>query len=256
MISSKFNYIRKKVDLLIKANRSFFFTIKNNDICYTNDKIKGEYLIYLIVNNYQDDILNSRKIIDSLYAEYSNQDKYFDDLISNEQVQVLWVRSLMNSSFYTYDLQIKDILLKSTVFLEKDVSSYNFLDLYNFTHDVMFSADFGSNKIFSDFSKDTQDSIWRKAKTNLYLALLSKHVDLLFEYVITLLILNKAANYKYKKELTALFNLVYESFILPYFQDNKRINKKNYHTFLVLGLLSGTYERTKRNTRENTKIIE
>lgn len=155
----------------------------------------------------------------------------------------------------TYDLQIKDILLKSTVFLEKDVSSYNFLDLYNFTHDVMFSADFGSNKIFSDFSKDIQDSIWRKAKTNLYLALLSKHVDLLFEYEITLLILNKAANYKYEKELTALFNLVYESFILPYFQDNKKINKQNYHTFLVLGLLSGTYERTKRNTRENTKII-
>lgn len=214
MISSKFNYIRKKMDLLIKANRSFFFTIKNNDICYTNDKIKGEYLIYLIVNHYQDDILNSRKIIDSLYAEYSNQDKYFDDLIPNEQVQVLWIRSLMNSSFDTYDLQIKDILLK-----------------------------------------DIQDSIWRKAKTNLYLALLSKHVDLLFEYAITLLILNKAANYKYEKELTALFNLVYESFILPYFQDNKKINKQNYHTFLVLGLLSGTYERTKRNTRENTKII-
>lgn len=249
-ILAKLEEIRKRTSKILNNNWFFFSYFDSDFYNLSYEKVIGEFLIYSLFAkdaHLYSKVLKEKFCVESCWKKLENlSNKYSRPYIylkPNEKLDRKWVtRNCMNSF-----QEIHAILNKSEVIYEDDLYRCNYLDLYNFTHDIFWGLDFGNISIESIFGFETIKKITDKAIKNYYFSVLCQHYDLASENIIVLLTILDGVDNEHKEKIFHIFNSYYMSIARPLLEKdyNFKENYEHYHMVLVLGILGNIYEYKK-----------
>lgn len=250
-IQAQLDEIKERTSQILNNNWFFFSYFDREKNCQLSyEKVIGEFLIYSLFSkdkNLYFKVLKEDFGLDrcwqrlqELSTKYSVSYSY---LKTNEKLDRKWI-TRQNENCYQ---ELHVLLNRSEVMYEDDLYRCNYLDLYNFTHDIFWGLDFGNISLNDIFEHDIILEIFNKAIKNYYFSALCKHYDLASENIIVLLILLDEMDDKCKEKVYRIFNTFYVTIAKPILEQeyNFKENYKDYHTILVLGLLGNLYEYQK-----------
>ena len=243
---NKLKYISERADCIINENWLFFSDFNSKKYNLSYEKVMGEFLLYCLFTKDKKlylKVLNKKfnkqaciKYLVNLTQKYRGKGKY---LKPNEKLDLAWKkRKEINYS------EIKNIFLNSELIYEEDLYLCDYLDLYNFTHDIFWGLDFGKIPINNILDSKTIIMIFDKAIKNYYFSILCHHYDLASENIIVLLILSDFVDNLRKNYFNSVFSSFYREVAIPFLDKKYDLKKeyKAYHMILVFGILGNIYE--------------
>lgn len=272
MLDDQVKMVIERASMLVKEGLSFFVTTEDNDLYY---KKFSELMIFIDVtedaelrkmthdfkcdpmvmnvfsvskptNSEIEFILASNKILKllstkELYLKIRNYNCSY--LKPFEHLQINWLRKINGIKVDNKD--IERMLQCSSACIQKSLINYDYSDLYQVTHAVFFTSNFGREDL-GDFLNLKQLTIM---KNNIFIdlcfSLKAEHGDLAGELFLCLIYLKKYLNLEEQRLLLRLLNMYLTHEAIPFLENLNDIKKDKtvYHYVLVLGMMGKAYEK-------------